>query len=74
MTFAPSEDSDQPGLTPSLISLRCPQEGTLVTAKTDHFVDFVMRRLILLPTGLAVSVQFIFMIFNVAQPVSCYTS
>ena len=29
MTCAPSEDSDQPGHPPSLISLRCPQEESL---------------------------------------------
>ena len=29
MTSAPSEDSDQPGRPPSLISLRCPHEETL---------------------------------------------
>ena len=29
MACAPSEDSDQPGHPPSLISLRCPHEGTL---------------------------------------------
>ena len=74
MTFEPSEDSDQPGHTPSVISLRFPHEEILATAKTDHFVGFVMRWLILFLTGLAVSVRFIFMIFNVAQPVNCYTS
>ena len=29
MAFAPSEDSDQPGHLPSLISLRCPHEESL---------------------------------------------
>ena len=29
MACAPSEDSDQPGYPPSLISLRCPHEGSL---------------------------------------------
>ena len=29
MACAPSEDSDQPGHLPSLISLRCPHEGSL---------------------------------------------
>ena len=29
MTFATSEDSDQPGHPPSLIRVRCPHEGTL---------------------------------------------
>ena len=43
MACAPSEDSDQPGRLPSLISLRCPHEETLGpqlpiegTAKTDQ--------------------------------------
>ena len=43
MTFAPSEDSDQSGHPPSLISLRCPHEETLNpqlttgrTVKTDQ--------------------------------------
>ena len=42
MTFAPSEDSDQPGHPPSLISLHCPHEamGPQLpierTAKTDQ--------------------------------------
>ena len=31
MICAPSEDTDQPGHPPSLISLRCPHEGTLGT-------------------------------------------
>ena len=42
MTSAPSEDSDQPGHLPSLISPRCPHDETLgpwlsieCTAKTD---------------------------------------
>ena len=71
MACGPSEDSDQPGHPPSLISFRCPHEEnfgsnlpiertsktlirlgacrgwTLVFAgRKDHFVDFVMRRLI----------------------------
>ena len=29
MTYAPSEDSDQPGYPPSPISLRCPHEKSL---------------------------------------------
>ena len=43
MAGAPSKDSDQPGHPPSLISLRCPHEESLVpklpiecTAKTDQ--------------------------------------
>ena len=56
MTCVPSEDSDQPGHPPSLISLRCLSEESLgpklplkYTAKTlirlggCHFVGFVMR-------------------------------
>ena len=43
MTCAPSEDSDQPGHPPSLISIRCPPKESLGpklyierTAKTDQ--------------------------------------
>ena len=70
MTFALREDSDQPGHTSSLISLRCPHEETLATAKTDYFD---MRWLILFLTAFSFSVRFSFMIFNVAQSVNCYT-
>ena len=34
MACAPSEDSDQPGYQPSLISLRCPHEGQTLSATT----------------------------------------
>ena len=37
MTLAPSEDSDQPGHLPSLISLRCPHEETTGSSAT-HWV------------------------------------
>ena len=61
MTCAPSEDSDQPGHPPSLISLPCLHEADsedsdqtgrmprliwVFPGPTCHFVGFVMRRLI----------------------------
>ena len=51
MTFAPSEDSESAWASAqSDQSLRCPHEETLgpqlPIERTDHFVGFVMRRLI----------------------------
>ena len=71
MTFAPSDDSDQPGHAPSLIkvfavrmkehsvlsyplsacensdqTVRMPRLIWVIGGRTDHFVGFVMRRLI----------------------------
>ena len=47
MTSAPSEDSDQPGHPPSLISLRCSQEETLdpqlSIVMVDALVDLSLR-------------------------------
>ena len=44
MTSAPSEDSDQPGHPPGLISLRCPHEETqLRIVMTDALVDLSLR-------------------------------
>ena len=47
MTSVPSEDSDQPGHPPSLISLRCPHEETLgpqlPIVMADALVDLSLR-------------------------------
>ena len=43
MACAPSEDSDQPGHPPSLISLRCPHEGTLGSVPIEHTAKTLIR-------------------------------
>ena len=55
MTFAPSEDSDQPGHPPSLIRVfavrligslgRMPRVICVFAGRTDHYVGFVILRL-----------------------------
>ena len=43
ITCAPSEDSDQPGHPPSLISLRCPHEERLGPAQVDLSLRWAHR-------------------------------